>query len=119
MQRRLFALGDDAIRAAWRVYIATEDREQLEDTLLRIARNDSSDDGDVSAVGLIAQLEESGLLSSEDADTLVELARAGHQVRVCVGVQAHLCIFATGRRASFTGDHFTPAVVSSCLSRRG
>ena len=86
LQRRLFAAGDDAVRAAWRLYMVTEDREDLEDTLLRIVRSAETSGDDESrttaaVVELVGQVEEQGLLSTDDAELVVALARDGNQVR--------------------------------------
>jgi hypothetical protein len=82
----LFAAGDDAVRAAWRLYMVTEDREDLEDTLLRIVRSAETSGDDESrttaaVVELVGQVEEQGLLSTDDAELVVALARDGNQVR--------------------------------------
>jgi hypothetical protein len=93
-------MGDDSVRAAWRVYIANESREDLEDTLLRIVHNgdeeeeeeeeeedDDDDEEERSAsehtedvVHLLTELEENELLSAEDAATAKAMARLGNQV---------------------------------------
>ena len=116
VQRRLFAMGDDGVRAAWRVYVACEDREQLEDTLLRIVRNSdtASDDADTQAstVGVVAQLEAAGLLSADDAEMIVELAGFGHQVLWC-SCRAH------GSATSLPAScHFLLSHIVSCNALR-
>jgi hypothetical protein len=81
-QRRLLSLRDPSVRAAWKLYVSTQDLEDLEDTLVRIIRSEEHVDDDVfEAVSLVKELVQRGLLSEEDGGIVEAMARSKHEVR--------------------------------------